>query len=192
MITDLYLIDTETTGLRGFPVDHVVDVGVCRIDLSAGSFEPVYSSIVGHDVSLWNRNLRESWIFENSDLTLSDVASAPPVASIADDLNNILSGEFVTSYNVDFDFRKFLRHDPFFMHSYVAKVLPDPMLAATPVLKIAGSNGYKWPRLEEAYSSLCPDDPAGIGCHQDHRALSDAKVASCVLIELHKRGHYKV
>lgn len=76
-IEDIYVIDTETTGLKGAPQDVVVDIGICRVDLIEGSVEPVYSSVVGYDTSKWNDYRLNAWIFENTDLTLEMVDSAP-------------------------------------------------------------------------------------------------------------------
>lgn len=193
MIHEMFLIDTETTGLRGYPIDHVVDVGICKIDLRDGSVEPVYESVVGHNVALWDEEHQNAWIFEHSDLTLKDVASAKSADDVAVDMYEILRSEYLTSYNVGFDIQKFLRYAPFRVGEYVSRILPDPMLIATDICCIPGAcSSYKWPKLEEAYSILCPDDPANIKGCQDHRALSDARVASYVLIELHKRGLYEV
>ena len=50
---------------------------------------------------------------------------------------------------------------------------------------------YAYPKLDYAYAKLFPDsDPAGIMGIQDHRALSDAKVASYVMLKLHSEGLY--
>ncbi|MDR1404097.1 MAG: 3'-5' exonuclease [Candidatus Methanoplasma sp.] len=191
-MTEIYLIDTETTGLRGYPCDHVVDVGICSVNPESGKIDDVYSSIVGHDVSLWDDAHRNAWIFSNTDLTLEAVSAAPPADEVAKEISKILSCEFVTSYNVGFDFDRFLVHPPYNIKSCVSKVCPDPMLIAMNICRIPGPYGNKWPRLEEAYAVLCPDDPARIGGVQDHRALSDARVASHVLVELYRRGFYRM
>ena len=72
---EIYVLDTETTGLRGAPDDVVVDIGITKVSLSKGTVKDVYSSVVGYDVEEWNDYRRNAWIFENTDLTLRDVSS---------------------------------------------------------------------------------------------------------------------
>jgi len=68
------------------------------------------------------------------------------------------------------------------------------MKAATDVCKIPselyGVN-YKYPKLDHAYRTIVNGDPAGICGKQDHRALSDAKMASYVMIEMYRAGNYR-
>ena len=49
---------------------------------------------------------------------------------------------------------------------------------------------YANSKLDYAYSKIVDGDPAGIHGHQDHRALSDARMASYVMIELQRAGLY--
>lgn len=187
---DIYVLDTETTGLKGYPYDHVVDVAVCRVSLQDGTVEEVFSSVVGHDVASWDQATKGAWIFENTDLTLEMVADAPPLADVAAELRNILQGCFVTSFNVDFDFQKFLFHPPWDLEPHIS-LTPCIMKRSMPICAIPGTyDRYKFPRLQEAYDMIVPGDPAGIRGHQSHRALSDAVMASYVLIELDRMGRY--
>ena len=71
---EIYVLDTETTGLSGAPKDLVVDVGICRVSLRRGTVEDVYSSVLGYDVDSWDDYHRNAWIFENTDMTLEMVA----------------------------------------------------------------------------------------------------------------------
>ena len=93
----ILVLDTETTGLKGAKYvdspfmdpffkkersvdfdsldwsrygDIVVDVGICEVNLRERTVRDVYSSIVGYDVSTWTEEMRTSWIFENTDLTV--------------------------------------------------------------------------------------------------------------------------
>lgn len=186
------VVDTETTGLGGWTHgDHVVDVGVAEADTAAGTVVPLYSQIVGHDVSRWSPEQRGAWIFSHSDLTLDDVAGARPAPAVAKELSGILSGRIVTSYNLGFDLDKFLLHPPWRVEP--ALLAPDIMIEAHRVVEgdLWSPNGStSWPRLEKAYRELCPDDPAGMDGPQAHRALSDAVQAAHVLLRLVDRGIY--
>lgn len=188
---DVYVLDTETTGLRGFPDDVVVDIAVCKVDLGKGTVDEVYSSIVGHDVSKWSTERKNSWIFQNTDLTVDAVASAPPAEKVAADIRRLLEGKNVTSFNIGFDMDKFLYHEPWNLRN-VIRPSRCIMLASKNVCKLPGLyEDYKWPRLDEAYSIILDgDDPAEINGNQTHRALSDAVMASHILIALERMHCY--
>ena len=186
----IYVLDTETTGLDGYPRDVVVDIAVCRADPQKGTVEEIYSSVVGHDVSRWDEAKKNAWIFQNTDLSLEMVASAPPAEKVASDIRKILSGKNVTTFNTGFDLDKFLYHEPW---SLKGAIIPSRciMLASKNVCKLPGLyEEYKWPKLEEAYSMIVDGDPAGINGKQEHRAMSDAVMASHILIALSRNGRY--
>ena len=191
-IEDIYVIDTETTGLKGAPQDVVVDIGICRVDLIEGSVEPVYSSVVGYDTSKWNDYRLNAWIFENTDLTLEMVDSAPSFDQVISEVREILKDRRVTSYNTEYDMDKFLYLEPWNLRREFM-LCTDIMKAATNVCKVPSSyyeREYQYPKLDLAYSMITKGDPAEIGGIQDHRALSDATVASHVMIQMYRDGTY--
>ena len=185
--TDVYVIDTETTGLTGAPKDKVVDIAICKVTLGESTAEKVYSSVVGHDTSAWSNELKRSWIFENTDMTLEMVNKAPPEQQVVREVTEILKGRNVTSFNIAYDFDKFLYKHPWSLRD---RFVPFRciMLASRDVCKIPGMyEEYKWPKLEEAYRIIVKKDAAG---EQTHRAMGDALMASEVLIELYRTGNY--
>ncbi|MCL2786573.1 MAG: 3'-5' exonuclease [Methanomassiliicoccaceae archaeon] len=188
--TEVFVVDTETTGLDGAPKDKIVDIAICKVTLGGDKVEEVYSSVVGHDVSGWNERLRHAWIFENTDLTLEMVAEAPSEKDVIADITRILGNRNVTSFNIAFDLDKFLYREPW---SLRGKFIPFRcvMIASRDVCKLPGLyEEYKWPKLEEAYRMIVKGDPADIHGKQSHRALSDAVMASHILLELHRTGNY--
>ncbi|MDR2846461.1 MAG: 3'-5' exonuclease [Candidatus Methanoplasma sp.] len=189
---EIFVLDTETTGLDGGPKDVVVDIGICAVDLSKGKVRDVYASVVGYDITEWNEVRKKAWIFENTDLTLDMVASAPPQDKVKRDVIEKLRGKKVTSYNVPFDMDKFLYREPWGFKG-LFKESTDIMKAATLVCKLPSQyyeREYRFPKLDHAYSKIVEDDPAGIGEKQDHRALSDARMASYVMIKMFGNGDY--
>lgn len=190
---EIYVIDTETTGLDGGPKDLVVDVGICSVDISKGTVKDVYSSVVGYDVTEWADHRSKAWIFENTDLSLDDVSAARPFLKIKEDVVAILRGKVVTSYNVPFDMDKFLFREPWCLRG-TFNICTDIMKAATGVCKLPSEfygASYRFPKLDHAYRTIVKGDPAGIGGKQDHRALSDARMASYVMIEMYRSGNYR-
>ena len=190
---EIYVVDTETTGLDGGPKDLVVDIGICSVDLSKGTVKDVYSSVVGYDVTEWEEHRTKAWIFENTDLTLDDVAAARPFFKVSDDVIRILRDKVVTSYNTPFDMDKFLFREPWHLRGKFS-LCTDIMKAATDVCKLPSELygvRYRFPKLDHAYRTIVNGDPAGIGNKQGHRALSDAKMASYVMIEMYRTGNYR-
>lgn len=186
----VFVVDTETTGLCGCDRgDRVVDIGIVEVDTEMGTVMPVYSEVVGYDVSGWSEDQKNAWIFSHSDLTLDMVARAEPLEEIARDVRLILNGNVAASYNEAFDFDKFLFKSPWNVDCALA---PDIMLRAHRLIDgdHLFSDGSSWPKLETAYRGLCPDDPAHLDGPQAHRALSDAVVASYVMLALIGRGEY--
>ena len=186
----VFVVDTETTGLCGCDLgDRVVDIGIVEVDTEMGTVMPVYSEVVRYDVSGWSEDQKNAWIFVHSDLTLDMVARAEPLEEIARDVRLILDGNVAASYNEGFDFDKFLFKSPWNVDCSLA---PDIMLRAHRLIDgdHLFSDGSSWPKLETAYRGLCPDDPAHLDGPQAHRALSDAVVASYVMLALIGRGEY--
>ncbi len=189
----IYVLDTETTGLSGAPKDLVVDVGICRVDLKAGTVEDVYSSVLGYDTDEWEDYLRNAWIFENTDMTLEMVEEAPRASTVIDDVRRILKKQAVTSYNTGYDFEKFLYAEPWNLRGWFVECA-DIMKAATEVCRLPSEyygRKYKYPKLDYAYSKIVDGDPAGIDGVQDHRALSDARMASHLMIAMYRNGKYR-
>ena len=186
----IYVLDTETTGLNGHPSDLVVDIAICKVDPGKGTVENVYSSVVGYNTDNWTEGTKNAWIFLNTDLTVDEVSKAPDAKKVAADVANILRGRNVTAFNKEFDLNKFLYHEPWNLRNVIMES-DCIMLAAKEVCKLPGLyDDYKWPRLEEAYSMIVEGDPADIRGEQTHRALSDAVMASYVLIEMYRNGQY--
>ncbi len=190
---EIYVLDTETTGLRGAPKDLVVDVGICKVSLRGGTVKDVYSSVLGYNVDFWDNYHREAWIFQNTDLTLEMVVEAPPAREVIENVRRILRNKTVTAYNIAYDMNKFLFQKPWDMKGEFT-LCNDIMLAATPVCKIPSDycgKKYRYPKLDVAYSKIVEGDPADIHGVQSHRALSDARMASYIMVQMFRDGNYE-
>ncbi len=201
----ILVLDTETTGLSGGPEfrgdtkhDAVVDIGICEACLSSGTVRDVYSSIVGYETDSWPDEMLHSWIFEHTDLTPEKVACAVPFFEVKKQVEKIVRGRWLTTYNVRYDLDKFLYREPWFFKGLFmecrdimfsaadvcALPLPDPRLETK-------FEKYRYPKLDYAYAKILGgQDPAGIHGVQDHRALSDARVASYVMLKMYADGKY--
>ena len=170
-----------------------MDIGITKVSLSKGTVTDVYSSVVGYDVDEWNDYRRNAWIFENTDLTLDMVAEATPLPDVIRKVEKILDRQCVTAYNIDYDMGKFLYMEPWSLKNKFYEC-EDIMEAATKVCKLPSEyygRQYRYPKLDVAYSMIVEGDPAGINGVQDHRALSDARMASYLMIAMWKRQEYR-
>lgn len=87
---------------------------------------------------------------------------------------------------------KFLYPEPWNLKD-LFRLRKDIMEAAMYVCKLPSEYyqvKYRYPKLDYAYSVITENDPAGIEGVQDHRALSDAIVASHVMIQMYRDGTY--
>ena len=200
------IMNTETTGLEGYPKDSVLEIGIA--ELEEGSVKPVYSEIIRYsDIVEFDRKYVNPdgsegiWIYRNSDLRMEDTLNASKdVETVAAEIREIVSGREVTSYNVGFDFGKFLYHEPWnlkvlcsvpydIMELATKRVyslaeedmIPDKMLQDR-LLREREESYYpeKWVRSIDAYRALCPEDLMGLEGMR-HRAIDDAVMEGFVL-----------
>ena len=203
------IIDTETTGLSGYPKDRVLEIGIA--ELEGGSVKSVYSEIIRYsDIVEFDRNYVNPngsegiWIYMNSDLRMEDTLNASKdVERVAAEVREIVSGREVTSYNVEFDFGKFLFHEPWNLKD-VCSIPYDIMeLATKKVYSLADDDlisdkdllerllrereeAYypnKWIKSIDAYRALCPEDSMGL-VGMRHRAIDDAVMEGWILSAL--------
>ena len=205
------IIDTETTGLSGYPKDRVLEIGIA--ELEGGSVKSVYSEIIRYsDIVEFDRKYVNPdgsegiWIYGNSDLRMEDTLNASKdLETVAAEVRGIVSGREVTSYNVPFDFGKFLYREPWCLkelcsvpydimelatkrvHSLAEEdMIPDKMLQER--LLMEREESYypnKWIRSIDAYRALCPGDPMGLEGMR-HRAIDDAVMEGWILRTLLK------
>lgn len=206
----MLVIDTETTGLEGYPKDRVLEIGIASLDERTGDVRPVYSAMVRYPgQERFFREYEEEngpiWVFGNTELSPELIAAeGKDVEAVVAEVRLILAGEEVTSYNVPFDFGRFLDHEPWRVMDVCVvpfdimdlateevhrrldeDLIPDAALRARLLMDEQWFPG-KWTRAIDAYRVLCPDDPAGRNGTQSHRALDDAVQEAWVLRAIQK------
>ena len=207
----MLIIDTETTGLEGYPRDRVLEIGIAELSPD-GNIKELYSEVIRYpdiiefDSNYVNRDgSRGIWVYRNSSLRIEDTLDAEKdLETVVKEVRELVADREVTSYNVPFDFGKFLDHDPWNLKD-VCSISFDIMdLATDKVYQLAdddliddkglqkrilwerGDSSYpnKWVRSDDAYRILCPNDSRDVGRMQKHRALDDAVRESYVLLAL--------
>lgn len=199
----MMIIDTETTGLTGYPVDRVLEVGICELtdDMEV---VPVYNALINYpDIRSFCEKNGPIWVIENTDMTIEALEGSPVgISDAVAQVRDILEGKEATSYNVPFDFGRFLDRRPWDIRSCCSVPYDIMDLATRRVHSMADSDLIadkklqrrlladwdiwpdKWIRSIDAYCALCPGDPVHRAGSQSHRALDDAVQEAYILKSL--------
>lgn len=195
---EIYILDTETTGLKGYSRgEKVVEISICKVDLKTNEITLVYDEVVGHNIDNWSHKNREAWIFQNTNLELSHVAKAyidgKTEEVVVEEVRNILRDQWVTAFNVSYDFGKFLYGPPWGLKEIV-HMLPCLMKTCSQYTRIPNryGGGYKWPNLDEASFILLKDEKLQnqIQKMERHRAASDTLISSMLFVYLYNAGKF--
>lgn len=201
----MLIIDTETTGLIGYRSDRVLEIGIVSFDEITRDVKPLYSSMVRYPdmdayIKDYERRNGPIWAFQNTSLDPGDIKeNGKDIDEVVLDFIRIVHGKAVTSYNVPFDFGKFLDYEPWNAKKWCVQWHDIMDLATKRVKDLARADALrnkelqsrlidewyefpgKWVRSIDAYNALCPNDPAGSKRRQTHRALDDAIQEAYVL-----------
>ena len=184
MIDNILVIDLETTGLDGYAEgDRIVEIGVANVDFQRKTVAPIFGHPVQHDLTPTGR---DAWIFREGHMCPEEVERSPiDEEKAATILATIIDGEYVTSYNTEFDLDKFIY--PWF-DEIIPEMLDFGFIRAPCVMKAAAQiiPDGTWPSLKLAHSTLLSTGRK----LREHRAVDDAITAGMVMLELYNRGLY--
>ncbi|MHA1953451.1 MAG: 3'-5' exonuclease [Candidatus Heimdallarchaeaceae archaeon] len=203
---DIYVLDIETTGLDGYPKDHVVEISIMRANLLKQKIEQVYNSVIHYDVSSWDDSILDSWIFKKGIISVDEIKEAKKdLITVASEVRKLLSNKFVAAYNNAFDFDKFLKHEPWNINAEKnrSKIAPCIMMTASEYVKMPSKyKKRKIIRLTAAKKYLLNENTECIKNNKnletelvqygEHRANYDAFYAACILLELYRKNQYRV
>ena len=167
------IIDIETTGFI-VTMDAIVEIGIVLVDTDTKEITKIFDSVV-KDENFNPKIHKHSWIFDNSDLKISDVINANPLEMHRATLQAIFDTYHVTAFNKAFDLR-FLRSRGFTLRDITCLMKSSKSYGI--VLYEDGS--HKPPSVEEAYSALFPDD----FYIEAHRGGDDAMHEAKILLKL--------
>ena len=182
---NIIVIDLETTGLDGYKKgDRIVEIGAANVDFQRKTVTPIFGHPIYHDKLTPEQE--DSFIFHEGHMIPEECYHSPiDEEKAAMILATILDGEYVTSYNTEFDLDKFI-------YPWFDEIIPDVLdfgfFRAPCIMKAAGQvmpEGL-WPSLKVAYSTLIGTNRK----YHEHRALDDAVMAGTVLLALYQRGLY--
>lgn len=185
--SDLFIIDTETTGLGKYPYDLILEIAISKIDKNL-DIQNLYSSFISWENSRSDQ-INKCWWAVQANINYSEIQiTGKLISKVWNEITPILNGKRVTSWNVAYDFDKFLIPMAKDLGNIPFEIMECPMLRMTDICKIPHYYGYKWPRLEEALSYYQIDDDEISGTF--HRAGFDAYCTALVVVEMIRDGVY--
>lgn len=186
MITIVF--DTETTGFPLWSAEiederqpHLVQLAV--IMAKEDEIIHKWNTIVKCPIDVPEK----AFAVHGIDKERSQREGVPLVLAVSKFNDLLLTADRAVCHNIRFDFRimRYAYHRAGADRKALNRIdTVCTMKTATPVLKLPGKRGYKWPRMVEAYEALV--DPAGF--ERAHSADADAMACWKVLRELEKRG----
>ena len=176
----ILVLDIETTGFSTSK-DVILELGICELNTSTGVVIKLFDEIFCSPKLTAKHH--KCWVFENNYMTPDEVRGKPPIDHFREQIQKIFtfySGE-ITAWNRYFDSR-FLKANGFDL----GKDIVCPMMQSTDFFKIPGLRGNKWPKAQEAWDILFPDNPRT----ELHRGYDDADMEARIIYELIKKGVY--
>ncbi len=177
---EVIVIDTETTS-KFKEKALIVEIAAIKLDCNSFKYQILYNSLC--NPNLTKEMLEQTWICQNGYIKSEEILKAKPDSIIAKELRSALHNYQWTTFNLEYD-GAILARNPWNIRKNKSKCI---MKAAKPVCGIPHHYyGIKFPSLNEANKKLLNRSQP-----ETHRALTDATIATEVLIYLIKNGHYK-
>lgn len=181
----ILILDIETTGFlqKG---GKIVEVGLVELCLETGEKKIVFDEVC-HEKGISLEEVKNSWIVENSTLTVDAIRNSRSLDKMRSEIQGLLDqySDGATAFNNDFDFGFF--EDRGFVFP---KKLACPMKLSTNICQIPSPRGmgYKWPKVQEAWDFFF----GKTDYIETHRGADDAFHEADIVFELYKRGIFKL
>lgn len=184
-VKEIFVIEINADGDKGYPDNIVVEVGVCRVDLDTMDFDSIYNDmILLNPLDVGKTSL--DWLTDTAGIDVRELYLGSLQDEVVSKVKELIKGKEVACFDVGETFGRFLLYEPWDLtkevtiRSSVSSRMPGN---ASPTFK---TNLQE--RIGYAYSKICPGDPAAIG--NGRRALQLAQMTSEIMIRLHKIGMY--
>jgi DNA polymerase-3 subunit epsilon len=171
----LAVIDIETTGFLE-QNGKIVEIGIVELDLDNGNIEPLLHYVCYED-GITKEEIANSWIIKNSNLTAKQIRFGINLNILKSKIQTIANEYSITAFNRVFDISFLIAK----LGIEFTNLYPCPMLELTPIMKLPGKRGYKWPNVNEAYKYFFPNSDY----NEKHRALDDATHEAEIIYKLH-------
>lgn len=169
----IIVLDIETTGFNNI-IDAIVEIGMVLVDTDTKEITTIFNEIV-KDSRFDEIKHKNSWIFNNSTLTVDDVINATPL----EDFRDVIQGWFdkypLSAFNMKFD-TGFMAS-----HGFKFKQTKCLMESSKPYNINKDRRGnQKTPSVPEIYDQFFPDE----NYDEEHRGCDDAYHEAKILLKL--------
>jgi len=173
----ILVVDLETTGFFANS-DAIVEIGISLVDTKTKKITLVFDKVVKHKKFNKKRHAN-SWIFQNTTLTVEEVDKAKPLEYYNKKIQTLFDTYPMTAYNKSFDIR-FLKASGFVM-----KDVKCLMATAKQYSMLKDKRGgIKTPSVEEIYNQFFMKK--GEVYIEEHRAGADAMDEGRILLHMCK------
>jgi len=178
---DVYVVETASTGTKGFPKDRVVEIGICRIPAGAMTFESVFAERIETDPrEIGKPALDRLELMHGMDP--QNLYFGIPEDEAVDRVRDMLVGKTCASFDIQEVFGKFLCFQPWNL-THEAELLPSIKSRFHPDLRFMETEGNP---IRHLYDKVLPDDPASVG--EGNGAYECACMSAALFIHLRGQG----
>lgn len=184
-MSKILVLDIETTGFLNNGGE-IVEIGIVELCLNSGDRKIIFDKVT-HETGITREEVENSWIVQNSSLTVEQVRRSPNLEVIRSEVQSIINmyPDGCTAYNNVFDFG-FMEDRGF----KFPKKLPCPMKLSTNICQIPAKRGrgFKWPNVEEVYKFFTKKE----NFIEQHRGADDALHEAEIVFHLYQSGIFKI
>lgn len=185
MENKILIVDIETCGGFTYKDGFPIEIGIVELDINTGVVEVLLDTLCKHKGM--RQEHRKSWIFDNSDLTVEEVQTAPMWEEVLPKIQEIVDKYpmGITAFNRRFDIDYLTGFGVKF-----GKLQPCPMLVLKPIMNLPFKNGGigKFPNCEEAWHYCYPE----VEYVELHRGCDDSIHEAQIIWKMIQDGVYIV
>ncbi len=173
---DVYVVEAAMSGPKGFPMDRVVEVAVCRMHRNGMDFDTVYDSFVYAEAMDLGKDSLD-YIQTEYGITAETLYLAPDEETVAKELLNKLRDTECTSFNVNRTFGQFLCMEPWDLNGELT-LLPSISSRLPPEYS---------KDLTEAYNYVTPGNPMEV---EGKTAMDRCLMSTSIMMRLRETGFF--
>ena len=173
---DVFIVEAAMSGPKGFPIDRVVQVAVCRMHRDGTDFDTVYDSYVYADPMDLGKNSLD-YLQQEYGITAETLYLAPDEEIVAKELLGKLKDSECTSFNVNRTFGQFLCVEPWDLNGEVT-LLPSISSRLPPEYAKT---------IVDAYNYATPGNPMEV---EGKNAMDRCLMSTSIMMKLRETGFF--
>ena len=187
----ILIFDIETMGMGKDALvpwlGKIAEIGIVELDLETGERKIIFDEVC-HEKPITREIVEKSWIVTEGYMTVDEIRKSRDLRLMLREIQDIIYKypNGATAYNKKFDFGFLQARGLEF-----PRLLPCPMILMTDICKIHSPykpGSWKWPKVEEAYDFIFPDNDYT----EIHRGADDAMHEAEIVHWLYKKGIFKI